>query len=67
MYRVVFNEQSGRYRVERKGLLSWSFVEDQNGDYLAFETLEAARAWVREHAKCGDTGPRRWRVVDCCA
>jgi hypothetical protein len=67
MYRVVFNDQSGRYRVERKGWLGWGFVQDESGDYLGFETLEQARAWVRENKQCqGTTGPRRWRVVDCC-
>ena len=66
MYRVVFNDQSGRYRVERKGWLGWSFVQDESGDYLGFETLEQARAWVRENKHCqGTTEPRRWRVVDC--
>ena len=67
MYRVVLNDQSGRYRVERKGWLGWSFVQAESGDYLGFESLEQARAWVREHQQCSDnTGPRRWRVVDCC-
>lgn len=67
MYRIVYNDQSGRYRIERKGMLGWNFVEDEAGDYLSLDTLEQARAWIREHAECSGTGPRRWRVVDCCA
>ena len=67
MYRVVFNDQSGRYRVERKGWLGWNFVQTESGDYPGFDTLEQAREWTREHGKCQGTGLRRWRVVDCCA
>lgn len=66
MYRVVFNDQTGRYRVERKGWFGWSFVEDEAGNYLGFETVEQARAWVRNHSTCAGSGPRRWRVVGCC-
>jgi hypothetical protein len=67
MFRVVFNDQSGRYRVERKGWFGWNFVQDESGQYVGFDTLEQARAWVREHQNCrGTGGPRRWRIVDCC-
>lgn len=67
MYRVVFNDQSGRYRIERKGWFGWNFVQDESGDYLGFGTLEQARVWVSEHNDCVGKGPRRWRIVDCCS
>jgi hypothetical protein len=67
MYRVVINDQTGRYRVEKREWLGWNFVRDEAGDYLGFDGIEQARAWINERCRSSQTGPRRWRVVDCCA
>lgn len=68
MYRIVHNEQTGAYRVERRGLFGWGFVTDpQSGDYLAFADLDAARSWVRIRQHPGKAGWRRWKVVSDCS
>ena len=67
MYRIVHNEQTGSYRVEKRGLLGWAFVSDpQTGDYLGFEDADAARAWVRGKVHRDDKNTRRWKVVSDC-
>lgn len=67
MYRVVHNETTDRYRVEKRGLLGWSFVVDPSThDYLDFGDLGTAKTWVQEHTNsAGDS--RRWKVVTDCA
>jgi len=68
MYRIVHNERSGSFRVERRGLLGWAFVTDPaTRDYLSFRDLDEARTWVRQRARADDTGPRRWKVVSDCS
>ena len=66
-YRIVFNEQTGRYRVERRSWWSWDFVYDASGEgYATFDSLQQAREFVcREHGKAAPAH-RRWRVVDPC-
>jgi hypothetical protein len=67
MYRIVHNEQTGDYRVEKRGLLGWSFVYDpQSSDYLTFTDRQAASAWVRQKACRGTGAARRWKVVADC-
>lgn len=66
MYRIVHNELTGKYRVEKHGLLGWNFVTDpQSGDYLDFEELAGARDWICARRR-PDAGPRRWREVSDC-
>jgi len=66
-YRIVFNEQSGRYRVERHGWAGWTFVTADSGeDYLTFDSYEAARRFVCARRRTGHDTGRRWRVVDLC-
>ena len=67
MYRIVHNEQTDIYRVEKRGMLGWAFVTDSDtGDYLGFSNLEKARGWVRGKARRSNTTTRRWRVVSDC-
>ena len=68
MYRIVHNEQTGAYRVEKHGFLGWSFVTDRaSQDYLDFDSLEAARAWVKHRQPSRATDTRRWKVVADCS
>lgn len=68
-YRIVFNEQTECYRVERRGWLGWSFVMNAAGDdYVSFSRYADARRFVcraTRHRRYG--GQRRWKVVDLCS
>lgn len=65
--RIVFNEQTERYRIERRGLLGWNFVTDEaSGKYLSFADLADAKAWVRDHASDQSPNHRRWKVIYVC-
>lgn len=66
-YRIVYNEQTARYRVEKRGLMGWSFVTaNRGGDYLTFDSCEAARRYIcTRRRRLRDSG-RRWKVVDPC-
>ncbi|MCB1802671.1 MAG: hypothetical protein KDI82_13350 [Gammaproteobacteria bacterium] len=70
-YRIVFNEHTEKYRVERRGLFGWQFVMDQSGtDYLTFDSRETAQQYVcaTRQVGAGRQSQRRWQVVDtCCA
>jgi len=67
MYRIVHNEQTGSYRVEKRGLFGWAFVSDpKNGDYLGFEDADAARNWIRSKVSRNEHDNRRWKVVADC-
>lgn len=66
-YRVVFNEHSGRYRVERRYWWGWGFVMDPSGkDYATFEHCRDARRFICERQTGKPGAPRRWRVVGDC-
>lgn len=67
MYRIVHNEQTGVFRVEKRGLLGWAFVSDpQTGDYLGFGDADAARQWVRDKVRRNNDNTRRWQIVSDC-
>ena len=67
MYRVVYNEQTDTYRVEKRGLLGWSFVSDpQTGNYLGFDDADKACRWVRRKTRRDEGYSRRWKVVSEC-
>lgn len=67
MYRIVHNEQTNKYRVEKRGLLGWAFVNDpQTGDYLGFDKVDEARRWVKNHIRRDNQSTRRWKVVSDC-
>ena len=67
MYRIVHNEVTELFRVEKRGLLGWEFVIDsETRDYLSFGDLDSAKCWVRDHTEAA-TDARRWRVVTDCA
>ena len=66
-FRIVFNEQSGRYRVERRRWWGWGFVLDRSGeDYATFDRFEDAQRFVCARRLPRKARPRRWRVVDNC-
>lgn len=66
-FRIVFNEQTGRYRVEQRRWWGWDFVRDPAGEgYLTFESLAGARRFVCGHLFGRPAANRRWRVVDPC-
>lgn len=66
-YRIVFNEQTARYRVEKRGWTGWTFVTANRGcDYLTFDSYEAARRFVCGRQRPKPDSGRRWRVVDPC-
>lgn len=67
MYRIVHNERTETYRVERRGLLGWSFVSDPaTNDYLGFDDVESARRWIRSKTRRNADSTRRWKVVSDC-
>lgn len=67
MYRIVHNEQTDSYRVEKRGVLGWAFVSNpQTNDYLNFKDLNAARNWVCSRVRRNDNNNRRWKVVADC-
>ena len=66
-YRIVFNEHSGQYRIERRSLWGWSFLTDGGGrEYLTFADYEAARRHLCRRLKRRVHTHRRWRVLDLC-
>lgn len=68
MYRIVHNEQTDSYRVEKRGMLGWAFVSDpQTGNYLGFGDIDEARRWVRKQARRKESNSRRWKVVSECS
>lgn len=66
-YRIVYNEQTARYRIERRGWAGWTFVTaDRGSNYLTFDSYEAARRFVCERCRPTRGEGRRWKVVDPC-
>ena len=67
MYRLVHNEQTNTYRVEKRGLLGWAFVTNPRSDgYLGFNRLDAARAWIRNQSPKNVDDNRRWKIIQDC-
>ena len=65
-WRIVVNDQSGRYRIETRHWWGWEFVTDEDGQYLSFDDCEQAKRWACQHLRRRDPGYRRWRIVDWC-
>ena len=66
-YRIVFNVQTARYRIERRRLWGWTFVMTDDGrDYLGFDRYVDAREHLCRRLRRSDDAQRRWRVVDPC-
>ena len=67
-YRVVLNEQTGLYRVERRRWWGWTFVMDPSGDeYLSFRRYRDAMCFVCRRRRQQQRRPyRRWKVVNFC-
>jgi hypothetical protein len=67
-YRIVINEQTRQYRVERRRWWGWGFVMDASGtDYATFARYEDARGFVCKRLQADNRPHRRWQVVDACA
>ena len=68
MYRIVHNEQTRQYRVEKRGWLGWNFFTDPaTGNYLGFGDFDAAHDWLCAQQRDAAPTSRRWRVVQDCA
>lgn len=69
MYRIVHNEQTSTYRIEKKRFFGWSFVQDpDSGDYLRFSDMDSACRWLNTQDRRQQSDSRRWKVVaDCTA
>lgn len=66
-YRIVVNEQTDKFRIERRGWWTWGFVmNDSKDDYATFDSYEAARDYVCKHLLRQQSGWRRWRVLGPC-
>jgi hypothetical protein len=66
-WRVVYNDQTQRYRLEIRRWWGWDFVADRGrGDYLSFDSYAAARNWGCRHLRPPRQPGRRWRVLSIC-
>lgn len=66
-YRIVYNEETERYRVEKRGLTGWHFLMNKQGDdYATFVEYEDARCFACRHRSKRSLIPRRWRILDMC-
>ena len=63
---IVFNERSGRYRIERRSPWGWSVVmENQGREYLTFDDYDATRRYLcRGLDVRTDSHRRRWHEFD---
>lgn len=67
MHRIVYNEQTSTYRIEKRGLFGWNFVIDQaTSDYLRFDDIDAACRWIDANTVESASVSRRWKVVNEC-
>ena len=65
-YRIVYNKQSGLFRVEQRRWWGWNFVMDESGeDYLSFADCRDAQRFVCRKQR--QQGHRRWRVIGSCS
>lgn len=65
--RIVFNDQTDLYRVERRRWWGWSSVLDSSGEhYASFECCEDAREFVCKHMQRKNSSHRRWKVIGIC-
>jgi hypothetical protein len=66
-YRIVFNAQTRKFRIEQRRLWDWSFVMDDTGEqYATFDSYEAAQRVVCALRRTRINRNRRWQVVDTC-
>jgi len=64
-WRIVYNNQTHRYRIEKKRWWGWDFVADDSaGDYISFSDLAAAKRWACQHLGQRIQRPCRWQIVD---
>jgi hypothetical protein len=62
--RILYNEFSSRYRIERKRWWGWTFITEPSGfHYLGFDKLEQAEDWIERCYKKKNLPSRRWRQV----
>ena len=65
-FRIVFNEQTRRYRIEQRRWWGWDFVRDEAGEYATFDDCEQARRHLCLELPARRGRFRRWRVLDLC-
>ena len=67
-FRIVYNERTDLYRVEKRGWAGWSFVMDEKGgDYATFRSCSAAKRFIcHRQGSRRAASFRRWQVVDGC-
>ena len=66
-YRIVYNEQTGRYRIDRRGWLGWSFVMSPSGDdYASFDSYHEACRFACKLQVQGMDRHRRWKIIGPC-
>ena len=66
-YRIVHNQQTDQYRVERRGWVGWVFVRDpESKDYATFSNFEDARQFMCRRRRRA-TAARRWKAVGLCS
>jgi hypothetical protein len=66
-WRVVYNDQTRRYRLEIRRWWGWDFVTDSvDGRYLDFDSYADARSWACRHLRPRRQQGRRWRILDIC-
>ena len=66
-WRVVYNDQTQRYRIESKRWWGWEFIVDADSDnYLSFSSCIEARNWVCQRMTAYERPARRWRVLTIC-
>lgn len=66
-WRVVYNAQTERYRIELRRWWGWDFVANQTtGAYVAFDDYAAAGDWACRRLVRKDRHSRRWRALSIC-
>lgn len=66
-YHIVFNEETARYRVERRRWWGWGFLTDASGEnYATFNDFDGARRFACQQSGRFPEARRRWRIIGIC-
>ena len=66
-FRIVYNDRTRLYRVEKRGWWGWSCALDEQGqDYATLASYEEARRFACRKGFQRDRSLRRWTVVNPC-
>ena len=64
-WRIVYNKETRRYRIEQKRWWGWDFVVNASaGEYISFTDLADAKRWACHHLGQQRQTAQRWQVVD---